>query len=81
VTLADHRRDSGGVRIGSVASNQASKNFRADKGRRCTTGLDPVVHRLPLFAIKSFLPCLPEVRADPNIVTAPGIAGSGGLVP
>ncbi len=39
------------------------------------------VHRLPLFAVKFFLPGLPEVRADPNIVTEPGHGGFGGLVP
>src|ERR1700688_160810 len=39
------------------------------------------VHRLPLFAVKFLLPCLPEVRADPNIVTESGHDGFGRLVP
>jgi hypothetical protein len=39
------------------------------------------VHRLPLSAVKFFLPCFPEVRADPNIVIEPGHDGFGGLVP
>ena len=82
--------------VGSAADRQPNirrcRNERA-KRRRCLAGLDPQVgqrtrficvfgaHCLALSAVEFFLPCLPEVREDPNIATEPGHGGFPGLLP
>jgi hypothetical protein len=80
VTLPDTCRYWNGNFIASWQRTiRRCQNDRAER-HSCLAGPDPqvgqptrfigvfCVHRLALSALKFFLPCLPEVRADPNIV-------------